>query len=277
MFLLGQQSKPSSIIPPGSIPTTCASNCNLLPPEIGDSAGNIINIGDYWDEQGGYYSGLFTLTGNEVYALIISPANIGQINNVHHSTGGFTSAIRTYMQSSINGKKNTDDAINYITANNLLASYPLFANVKQKRDQNVGGFNDWYIPSQQEYLLMYKYFKPDTLCTITTNQLNCTGQQLTSLNLIPCNSCDLSNVQQTTYSTFIEKQSESFKPFNNIEWNQSLFYTSSNNFPTGHAGFIMMTFKYGTLNGYQNYISTGYPYDGSFYPVSRLVRRVLVS
>ena len=72
------------ITPPNILPTSCTNDCLIpSPPIISDNG--TINVGDYWVEQGGYYSGLFTLTGNEVYALIISPASFGQINNVSHA------------------------------------------------------------------------------------------------------------------------------------------------------------------------------------------------
>lgn len=48
--------------------------------------------------------------------------------------------------------------------------------IKEKRELKYYGFNDWYIPSRNETVLIIKYFKPNNDCTrigtiraITTN------------------------------------------------------------------------------------------------------------
>ena len=124
MFLLGQQLSSSGnglgqVTPPGTVPSTCVSGCTTPLPEIRNSSGDIVNIGDFWTEQGGYYSGLFTLTGNEVYALIISPALVGRIDNVPFDGSNIYYAYcrANFMTSVINGYKNTFDSINYLYAN----------------------------------------------------------------------------------------------------------------------------------------------------------------
>ena len=145
MFLLGQQSSGSGdgsgqVTPPGTLPSTCISGCTTPLPEIRNSSGDIVNIGDFWTEQGGYYSGLFTLTGKEVYALIISPKNIGHIYDKKHATvnDSTTKSILSYTHSLVDGKKNTENVINYIITTNRQSLYPLWAEIISKRNQNVG-------------------------------------------------------------------------------------------------------------------------------------------
>ena len=279
MFILGQQISGSGdgsgqVTPPGTVPSTCVSGCTTPLPEIRNSSGDIVNIGDFWTEQGGYYSGLFTLTGNEVYALIISPASFGQINNVWHGTSTSMYGTLNYFASNINGKKNTDDAINWVYANNQQNNYPIIKTVKEKIDLNYNGFNDYYIPSLQETILMHRYFKPNDLCTITNGVTTCTGQLVNTTNLYPCNVCDLSTINSiTVFNSFKETQSESFKTYLNSSTSVYFFYTSTR-FNTGAVS--VYGYK-GSSVGYTNQIISLNAYYSHHTTTTRLVRRVLVS
>ena len=93
--------------------------------------------------------------------------------------------------------------------------------VKEKRDLNYSGFSDWYIPSRDETILLMKYYKPNNDCT-RVNSTSCTGQVVNTTNLFPCNICNLSILTQTTFSNFIETQSESLQPVAKHEPNISL-------------------------------------------------------
>ena len=282
MILLGQQSSGSvdvsgQVTPPGTVPSTCISGCTTPLPEIRNSSGDIVNIGDFWTEQGGYYSGLFTLTGNEVYALIISPASFGKIDNVNMFANAsiIGDPLMIYLPSSIDGKKNTDDVINWTYANNQQNNYPLIKAVKEKRDLNYNGFNDYYIPSLQETILMHKYFKPDNLCTITNSGTTCTGQAVNTTNLYPCNICNLSTINSiTVFNSFKETQSESFKTYLNSSISIVYFFFTSTRFNTGAVS--VYGYK-GSSVGYTNQIASLDAYYSPHTTTTRLVRRVLVS
>ena len=276
MFLLGQQSSDSGVTPPGTVPSTCVSGCTTPLPEIRNSSGDIVNIGDFWTEQGGYYSGLFTLTGNEVYALIISPASFGKIDNVNMFANSSIIAdpLMVNFISSIDGKKNTEDAINWAYANNQQNNYPLIKAVKEKRDLNYNGFNDYYIPSRQETILMHRHFKPNDLCTIINSGTTCTGQSVNTTNLYPCNICNLNTINSITlFNSFKETQSESFKTYLNSSTSVYFFYTSTR-FNTGSV--TVYQYKASSV-GYTNYIASVISFYSHHITTTRLVRRVLVS
>ena len=279
MFLLGQQNSGSGdgsgqVTPPGTVPSTCVSGCTTPLPEIRNSSGDIVNIGDFWTEQGGYYSGLFTLTGNEVYALIISPASFGQINNVLHGISINNYQILSNMLNMIDGKKNTEDSIDWVYANNQQNNYPLMKMVKEKRDLNYSGFSDWYIPSREETILLMKHFKPNNMCSKSSSS-SCNGQTVNTKNLFPCNVCNLSTLSQTTFNIFKETQVESLQPAASSN-PYLLFLTSSGN-GVNTLGFVYFQYK-GTTTSETNQIRSGYSFLSSEYITSaRLVRRVLVS
>ena len=171
-------------------------------------------------------------------------------------------------------KKNTDDAINWVYANNQQNNYPLMKLVKEKRDLNYSGFSDWYIPSSDETILLMKYYKPNNDCT-RVNSTSCTGQVSDTKNLFPCNICNLSILTQTTFSNFIETQSESLQPVA-FSSGFTIFFMTSSRGSTASGGY--MYFRFNHLNTYANYFSNAYGiYTGSNYSSARLVRRVLVS
>ena len=120
-----------------------------------------------------------------------------------------------------------------------------------------------------------KYYKPNNDCT-RYNSLSCTGQLVNIKNLFPCNICNLSILTQTTFSNFIETQSESLQPVAFSSGFTINFMTSSRLAP-GTTGHIYFRFNY--LNNYANYLTNYYAnnYTGSDYSSARLVRRVLVS
>ena len=273
MYLSNNDSLSSSggITPPGNVPTTCVSNCKTPLPVIKDSLGNPVNIGDFWTEQGGYYSGLFTLTGKEVYALIISPKAVGHIYNKQHATVDNTTTrlIFAYTRSLVDGKKNTEDVINYIITTNRQSLYPLWAEIIYKKNQSVGGFSDWYLPSTEETLLMLKYFHPDGLsCTWDCNRYN----SYIGKNLYPCGHCSTSSFVITQFNDFKYGGTESLKSTTS---SYHFLTTSSANMSSSYQELTFYIFNNTT---YRNYWSTsGYTLNFPAIMESRLVRRVLVS
>ena len=275
MFILGQQSTGTPVIPPGTVPSTCVSGCTTPLPEIRNSSGDIVNIGDFWTEQGGYYSGLFTLTGNDVYALILSPKNIGHIQGYKITNITFNNAILSAITSQIDGGLNTNNILNYLKNNNILQSYPIYNRIEIIR--NTSTYNDWYIPTRQEIGLIIKYFKPNNL-----NKFYVT-QDINGTNIFPCNLCSLSNFTQSTYSNFIDNGSECINSFSDYTITNGSSLLTSSKFDNTQQYFYHFIYKIGSnIYGYNffNYTTPTYVNNTTMlsdYLQCRLVRRVLVS
>lgn len=96
---------------------------------------------------GGFYVSKFELNG-ELFALVVAPKAGGQRNDIewNESSKQVEGAV-----SYIDGMANTEAMA---TAGSELA--------KWARELQIGGFNDWYIPSQDELELCYRYLKPTT-------------------------------------------------------------------------------------------------------------------
>ena len=265
----------TGVIPPGSVPKTCVSNCNTPLPVIKDSLGNPVNIGDFWTEQGGYYSGLFTLTGKEVYALILSPKNIGHIQGYKITNTTFDNTILSSIYNDIDGMANTTNILNYLKNNNILQSYPIYNRIEIIR--NTSTYNDWYIPTKQELGLIIKYFKPNNL------NKNYVTQNINGKNIFPCNLCSLSNFTQTTYSNFVDNGSECINSFSDYTIDNASSLLTSSKFDNTQQYFYHFSYKNGSnIYGYNyfNYNTPTYINNTALFSNQlqcRLVRRVLVS
>jgi hypothetical protein len=114
----------------------------------------VLNIGDAY--QGGYYSGKYSL-GGTTYYLIVAPIATGQSNkqfsiNTTSGTGG----------------NNNEDG--YTNSNNMNNSN--FPAAQWARGLNIGGYTDWYMPSQNELCTVYYFLKPGTGTNDTASGIN---------------------------------------------------------------------------------------------------------
>lgn len=108
------------------------SNSKEVPSVIGQAFG------------GGYYAGVFSVNGDGVptHYLVVAPSSGGTASRVFKTTGG----VSTYDP--INGNLNT-------AAQNSSNPASLFC-----KGLTIGGYNDWYLPSQYELELCYYNLKP---------------------------------------------------------------------------------------------------------------------
>ena len=215
MFLLGQQLSGSGdglgqVTPPGTVPSGCASGCTTPLPEIRNSSGDVVNIGDFWTEQGGYYAGLYTITGNEVYALIISEKNFGEIISYFATENTSSTDLHTIMNSLTDGLKNTNNGIQYMVNNNLSAKLPILSTIQNKR--NGSFFKDWYMPSFYEYILLLQNFMPNSNCSKSGYSTCATIQRPDMIYAFPCGACSIPNAVETTLTKFKFNQSECLQP-----------------------------------------------------------------
>ena len=116
------------------------------------------NLGKYWEEQGGYYAGKYTL-GSKVYALIVSKAT-QDTQFISNWYIGSNPIIKNPTNPLIDGFLNCE----YIKNNagtdfiNYPAVYKLYNTVNAVVKPN--GFSDWYIASRYEHTIMFRRFKP---------------------------------------------------------------------------------------------------------------------
>lgn len=96
---------------------------------------------------GGFYAGRIRL-GDVEYALIVAPNGEGDCQNVewHKAAKGVKAAL-----SYGDGAANTTAMAK---AGSALAAWAL--------GLRIGGFDDWYLPSQDELEICYRNLKPDT-------------------------------------------------------------------------------------------------------------------
>ena len=266
--------------PPNNISSTCVPCAGLNETLISDNY--VINIGDYWPEEGGYYAGLFSLTGKDIHALILSRKSDGHISGVGFSTNrsiAKTINITRVMQSTIDGKINTENALQYAAQNNNITEYPFLLSLKNKNLNILNGFNDWYIPAEQELLLIFRTFKPNNDC-IKNNSSVCTGQVVNGNNLL-CNLCNTDTVTQTSNNLFLYGGTENIDHSLGIQsaTPYALYNSTAPSGTTldtnGYAGMGIMSLAYSNMYRYV----MGYGWIdgwGVYNSAVRLVRRVKI-
>jgi hypothetical protein len=97
--------------------------------------------------EGGFFAGAFILNGEE-FGLIVAPKSEGHREDVEWN-GSYKSVESALSYN--DGAANTDAMA---AAGSKLAEWA--------KNLQIGGFNDWYIPSQDELELCYRHLKPGT-------------------------------------------------------------------------------------------------------------------
>lgn len=107
--------------------------------------------------KGGYYAGLIT-AGNDVYELIVSPKNGGEsslaVKTSRTSTGGAMSV--------------NDGMANTVAMMNVPSGHPAASFCS---GLDIGGYDDWYMPSNDELEVLYRVFKPTVDVNNTTDNM----------------------------------------------------------------------------------------------------------
>ncbi|WP_343077455.1 phage tail protein [Pseudomonas sp.] len=99
---------------------------------------------------GGYYVGRFRDAG-QLYALIVAPKATGETTTTFWTGSGGYSEATTALSVS-DGLGNTNKMIG-----NVNLTGPRWA-----RNLRIGGYDDWYMPAQDELEICYRYLKPTT-------------------------------------------------------------------------------------------------------------------
>lgn len=128
---------------------------------LGATYGGLPAIGAAYG--GGYFAGQISTAGNGVadYNLVIAPVASGQAVKQYKNANTAT----TGADSDVNGTQNTAD----IVADGNSTVYPggHFCN-----DLVIGGFSDWYMPSKNEFEILYYNLKPTTTSNDTNSGAN---------------------------------------------------------------------------------------------------------
>lgn len=98
--------------------------------------------------EGGYYGGLISMTGDGVatHALVIAPKPTGESAKAWKTANTATSGTDSVFDGYANCEAMND-------ANHPAAQWA--------RALTIGGYTDWYLPSQAELEILYRKFKPD--------------------------------------------------------------------------------------------------------------------
>lgn len=102
---------------------------------------------------GGYYAGRIMVDGVE-YALVVAPKTQGEADSLRWKTSN-TPTVGTDSRN--DGWSNTQAMIQAGSAIHPAAAFC--------RGLNINGYDDWYLPSQDELEILYRVFKP----TLTNN------------------------------------------------------------------------------------------------------------
>jgi hypothetical protein len=168
----------------GTSPTSSPYAITLIP-SVGDSA------------LGGYYAGKVN-NGTNTYALIVAPKATGEATNKAWQT---TTSSVSGAASEVNGYENS---VAIVTASGTAGQAASFC-----RGLAIGGYNDWYLPSYAEILILYYSFKPTT----TANNLSTNGDYPNPYAVAPQPvnvGRTVGDPAQTTRSNFQAGNSEQF-------------------------------------------------------------------
>lgn len=194
---------------------------------------------------GGYFAGKISTSANGVatHYLIVAPKATGQSDD-----GGIqwkTTNTASGVYSRINGNTNSS-AINN-------ASHPA---AQFCEGLSIGGFTDWYLPSELELQVCYYFLKP-TLAS-TNNTSFGANPYAVSPQPINTNYTD-TNPSLTSVTEFQAYNSESFRP-------DRIFWTSTE--ASDNAGVYCCSFSDGR-------VGPGYgPFGRTNYFIARAVRRI---
>lgn len=102
---------------------------------------------------GGYFAGYISHTadGNATHALIVAPKSTGESSSLQWKTVNTTT---TNTSSVFDGAANTAAMVTAGIADHPAAEFCV--------GLSIGGFSDWYLPSQKEIDIAYFHLKPTT-------------------------------------------------------------------------------------------------------------------
>lgn len=165
--------------------------------------------------QGGYFAGYISETANGVatHALIVAPSATGATGTGYTVTTNKAwkpaGTTTTGASSIFNGRENTDAIIAAGLINHPAAEFCV--------NLTIGGYTDWYLPSDLELQIAYANLKP-------TSTQNVTNAGTLNDYSVPqrTSAFTTTNPAQTTVAAFQEGNSQAFSSANHWSSSQSL-------------------------------------------------------
>lgn len=153
---------------------------------VGGESADLVPVGSPFG--GGFYAGRI-MVGGQAYALVVSPKAQGEVNALQWKT----------VQTATVGTDSRNDGWSNTQAMSS-AAYPAAAFC---RGLNINGYDDWYLPSQDELEILYRAFKPSTLNNDTSSGENPSA-------IPPTGNYTISNPSQTNVEVFKQGGGEDF-------------------------------------------------------------------
>jgi hypothetical protein len=162
---------------------------------------------------GGYFGGLISHTadGNPTHALIVAPAATGATGTGYTLTTSLewktTNTSTAGTTSLFDGVANTAAMVAAGIANHPAAQFCT--------GLTIGGFNDWYLPTQLEHDIVYFNLKPTTTSNSTATGINAYAVPPRTANFT------VGNPAQTTVTAFQTGGAEAFAAVNHWASNEA--------------------------------------------------------
>jgi hypothetical protein len=169
---------------------------------------------------GGFFAGLINI-GGEQFGIVVAPKEDGERTNVKWSDS----------YDDVEGARSLNDG--FANTEAMLAAESDLA--KWARGLRIGGFDDWYLPSQDEIEVIYRNLKP------TDEENSCFARSGMNLHAVPPS---LPYSHQPATKTEVE----GFKAGGTEAFETDDYYWSS----TQHAGDSGYAWGQGFGNGYQS-------------------------
>jgi hypothetical protein len=175
---------------------------------------------------GGFFAGQINLSG-VVYNLIVSPKASGAASL---PWGNTTALIGTSV---VDGQANT---------NAMVANVPGGTAAAFCKGLNIGGYTDWYLPSRNEYEVLFYYLKPYIFTNNTSYGANANAVAPEPINT----NHTASNPTQTTAINFQTGGSEAFTTTQNWTSTEASTINAYQQLMAGFGGAVGSNPKSGT-------------------------------
>lgn len=181
---------------------------------------------------GGYYAGANIVADGVEYALVVAPKSLGGEapspliwKTIETSTAG-TDSIN-------NGLANTNAMIAAGASTHPAANFC--------KNLTIGGYTDWYLPSKDEFEIIYRYLKP-------TTQSNNISLGANTSSRPPTSNYTSSNPARTSVALFVQGGAEAMRT-DNYYWS-STELTSSDAMQEGFSNGA----QYGQTKSFTGYV-----------------------
>jgi hypothetical protein len=218
------------------------------------------------DEMGGGFFAGQTNVGGTIYNLILAPIQVGPL--LGQKGGQFPTAIKNGAGASgvTTGETNFGSLVTQQMSNNGSPAAEFIIidtqgpnagtyDITNSTGTGIGGFNDWYMPAQNELQVIYYYLKPGTEANVTVN-LWSVGNPI-AVNPQPTTAWTATNPKQTSITIFKSGGSEAFSTDGDVFgwWTSTLTNIGAN---SGMLSSVQAAFKEGNATNYDTTNSTAF-------------------